>query len=332
MHAKHLNRISEKLSQAALRLGSGIAAAALLCLAPPTAHAARALDWTKTTETKVALFYPGQSSWEWVMTQKDHSGAKKFREGKNCKSCHEGEQKAMGEKLVKGGKLEPTPPLGKSPTLTLKVATMRDEARLYFRLRWTGAAPGGAKLDPEYAERVTVMLDDGHIKEATRAGCWGSCHDDAIGMASAPKGAKISKYLAASRSKITRSGGGENFKPAAALDQMLKTGNFIEYWHARLNPGKPAQAIGGYILEKRHELSGSGVAAEATQKNGEWTVVLSRPLKATQPGQKDLVPGKTYSIGFSVHDNYANHRFHHVSFEQTLVLDQGKANFVATKK
>jgi hypothetical protein len=29
---------------------------------------------------------------------------------------------------------------------------------------------------------------------------------------------------------------------------------------------------------------------------------------------------------FAVHDDYANHRFHHVSFETTLVLDQGRAN------
>lgn len=330
MHAKHLNRISASLGQTPL--GLGIAAAALLWLAPPAAHAASAVNWAKATETQVTLLYPGQSSWEWVMTAKDHSGATKFREGKNCRSCHEGEQKAIGEKIVKGEKLEPTPPAGKPPTLTLKVATARDDERLYFRLRWTGAAAGSTKLDPKYTARVTVMLDDGHVKEATRAGCWGSCHDDAAGMASAPKGGNITKYLTASRTKVSRSGGGENFKPAADLGRMLRAGNSLEYWQARLNPGKPAQAIGGYILEKRHELAGSGVTAEATQKNGEWTVVLSRPLKATQLGQKDLAPGKTYSIGFAIHDNYANHRFHHVSFEQTLVLDQGTANFVAAKQ
>ena len=328
MHAERLNRSPNVLRPLALGAGTGILAATLLWLVP-AAHATAAVDWTKAAETKVMLFYPGQTSWEWMMTEKDHSGVKKFREGKNCKACHEGEQQAIGAKILKSAKLEPTPPAGKPPTLSLKVATLRDDERLYFRLRWTGAAPGGAKLDPKFAARVTMMLDDGHLKEVTRAGCWGSCHDDAVGMASAPKGGKITKYLTASRIKVTRSGGGENFKPAAALGQMLKAGNFIEYWQARLNPSKPAQAIAGYILEKRHEVAGSGVTAEATQKNGEWTVVLSRPLKATQPGQKDLVPGKTYSIGFSVHDNYADH---HVSFEQTLVLDQGKANFVAARK
>ena len=51
----------------------------------------------------VALFYPGQSSWEWVMTESDHSGAGKFRGGKNCAACHVGDEKNMGESLVSTG-------------------------------------------------------------------------------------------------------------------------------------------------------------------------------------------------------------------------------------
>ena len=329
MYAERLDRIFRNVGYAAPRVGSGIAAAALLWLSPAIGHEAHAVEWDKAKEKQVTLFYPGQSSWEWVMTANDHSGATKFREGKNCKGCHEGEQKAIGETIVKGKKLEPNPPAGKPGALTLRVATTRDDERLYFRFRWTGTA-GGEKMDPKYAARVTLMLDDGSIKEAARAGCWSSCHDDLAGMASA-KGGKLTKYLAASRTKITRSGGGETYKPAAALDQMLKAGNVLEYWQARLNPGKPAQGIGGYILEKRHEVSNSGVTAEATQKGNEWTVILSRPLKATRPGQKDLVPGKTYALGFAVHDNHADHRFHHVSLEQTLTLDKGTADFVAAR-
>ena len=40
-------------------------------------------------------------------------------------------------------------------------------------------------------------------------------------MASAQQGKDLTKYLALSRSKVTRQGGGENFKSSAELDEAL---------------------------------------------------------------------------------------------------------------
>ena len=292
-----------------------------------------AIDWSGVAEREIPLLYPGQSSWEWNLTQDDHSGAKKFREGKDCKACHKGEEQEIGNKIVTGKKLEPVPIPGKPGSLTLKVKTTHDGDRLYVRLAWQGGKPGsGKKMDADYAARVTMMLDDGKVKEATRAGCWGTCHDDAAGMASAPAGKEITKYLAASRAKVTRQGGGENFKSPADLEQLLKQGLFVEYWQARLNPGQPARAADGYILDKRYEQTAPIVGANATFESGQWVVVLSRALKPGKPGYKDVVAGKTYTVGFAVHDDYASHRFHHVSFEHTLVLDRGNADLVAVKR
>src|SRR3970282_1849626 len=163
MYVERLDRIFGNVGYAAPRGGSGIAAAALLWLSPSIGHEARAVDWDKAKEKQVTLFYPGQSSWEWVMTAKDHSGATKFREGKNCKGGREGGKKrASGEPIVRAKSLEPNPPAGKPGALTLRVATTRDDERLYFRFRWNGTT-GGAKLDPKNAARVTVMLADGHV-------------------------------------------------------------------------------------------------------------------------------------------------------------------------
>lgn len=292
---------------------------------PAAAHAA--VDWDKVPAADVTVFYPGQASWEWVMTEKDHSGAPKFREGKNCKSCHQGEQKDMGAKIVKGEKLEPAPPKGKAGSLLLKVQTAHDADRFYVRVRFTPGS-GSSGADAKVADRVTVMLDDGSVKEAPRAGCWGSCHDDAQGMASGADGSR-SKYLGASRVKLARSGGGDNTKPAADLSALLAQGVFLEYLQARITAGQPATAASGYILDSRHEDAAAVAAAEATFANGEWTVVLSRPLATSAPGHKPIVAGKTYMLGFAVHDEHADHRQHFVSFENTLVLDTGAADFVA---
>lgn len=289
---------------------------------------ARAVDWSGVPEREVVLFYPGQASWEWALTEKDHSGAPKFREGKNCKACHDGEQADIGAKIVAGEKLVPAPVAGRPGSIPLHVQTAHDGERLYFRLRWK-AGSGAAAEDPDTAARVTVMLDDGSVKEAARAGCWGSCHDDAIGMASAPAGGKITKYLAASRVKLSRQGGGENFKPAADLAALKAGGGFLEYWQAKLNPDRSAKAVHGSILEKRVEIADSPVQTEARFAGGEWTVVLSRPLAVAGADFKALAPGKTYHLGFAVHDDHADHGHHHVSFEYTLTLDGGGGDFVA---
>lgn len=296
------------------------------------AGGAAAVDWSAAPTRDVPVFYPGQASWEWALTEKDHSGAPKFRGGKNCRACHDGEQADIGKRIASGEKLEPQPVAGRAGSNTLKVAAARDDARLYLRLSWKPAASAGTPMDPDVAARVTVMFDDGQVKEATRAACWASCHDDAIGMASAPAGSEITKYLGASRAKMGRSGGGAAAKPAADIDALLAQGSFLEYWQARLNPGKPAVPVNGWVLDRRHEQQPATIAAEAEFANGEWTVVLSRALAAAGSGQKALVPGKTYTLGFALHDDHANHRFHQVSFEYTLVLDQGTADFVAAKR
>ena len=303
------------------------AALALGAFAPGVA----AIDWSGVPARDVELLYPGQSAWEWSLTEKDHSGAPKFREGKNCRECHDGEQKDMGKRIVTGEKLEPAPVAGRPGNLKLAVKFAHDDARLYAQLRFTPGPASGTKQDPDEAAHVTVMLDDASVKEFTRAGCWASCHDDAIGMTSAPAGAKITKYLGASRTKLARTGGGENYKAAADLEALVQAGTFLEFWQAKLAPGTDARAASGWILDKRHAHEPAISTATATFADGAWTVELSRPL-AAGPHQKALAAGKTYTVGFAVHDDYTEHRYHYVSFEHTLTLDAGTADFVAKKQ
>lgn len=312
------------------RMCRGILSVAAVLGFTLSAGSAAAIDWAAVKGTDVALFYPGQASWEWVLTKSDHSGAPKFREGKNCRGCHDGEQADMGKLIASGKKLEPAPISGKRGSIPVNVKTAHDGQKLYIRLQWSPQdLKGAAQMDPKYASKVTVMLDDGAIKEATRAGCWGACHDDATGMASSQPGQEIEKYLMRSRTKMTRQGGGLNFKPDAELAKMAASGQFLEYWQARLNPGAPASALNGYILKDRTETTPTVVNAAAEYQKGSWTVVLSRPLKAGGAYHKTLEPGKTYTIGVAIHDAHAAHRFHHVSFEHTLSLNEGNADFVA---
>jgi hypothetical protein len=110
-------------------------------------------------------------------------------------------------------------------------------------------------------------------------------------------GRKLTKYLTQSRTKVTRTGGGELYQPEARLEELAGHGTFLEYWHAALEAGAPAAAEDGYVLDKRHESAAPLVRAEGGLSNGVWTVVLSRPLVVSKPHRKDFVEGKTPPFG-----------------------------------
>lgn len=304
---------------------TGLAGIGLIWAAP-----AFAIEWSGVSAKEVTLFYPGQSSFEWTLTQSDHSGASKFREGKRCDECHRGEEAKIGDLIVSGKKLEPNPVPGKRGSIRAEVRTAHDSERLYFRIEWPDSPPlSGSRMDEEFEEKVTVMISDGTVVSAKRAGCWGSCHDDAIGMPSDPSDADLTKYLPRSRTQLSRQGGGQNYKSQSDLQALMGENQFLEFWQARLNKDAAAVPADGYILEKRHQSDSPAVSAEAEFADGKWTVVLSRPLSASRDGHINIAAGQTYYLGFAIHDNYAEHRFHHVTFGYTLILDSGSADFVA---
>jgi cytochrome c-type protein NapC len=289
-----------------------------------------AIDWASVPGKEVILFYPGQSSWEYLLTATDHSGAPKFRDGKTCHDCHLDEEKIMGGTLVSGNKNEPAPIPGKPPFVPATVKFANDGQNVYVHLEFKEGTQPDSKMDPDFTSKVTLMLGDAKVAEAPRAGCWGTCHDDAARMAGAGTSDRT-KYLSRTRAKNTRTGGGDELKPADELAKMQADGQFMEYWQARLNPGAPAVAAGGTVFDKRVDAKPAGVTAEASFANGSWSVTLGRKLIAGAPF-KDLAPGKPYTIGLAIHSGRTAKRFHYVSFEYSVVLDQGAADFVAVKK
>jgi hypothetical protein len=309
-----------------------------IALGAGAAHAEPAWDGVQGRD--VNLFYPGQASWEWVLTQTKHSGAQVFRDKEAPKDCHEchdvpgksdapafGAQVVGGQPLPSGQVLEPTPIAGKPGAVVANVKMAHDADRFYVRLEFPDTPAVGNKMDPDNAVKVTMMLNDGKVPEANRAGCWGTCHEDLPFMANAAQGKELTKYLTKSRATMTAKGGGD-VKPDAELDKLRADGYYLEYWQARLNPGKPAAAADFIVLDKRTASANPAVTATGKLEGGKWVVVLSRKLTAGAP-YKDLVAGKNYTVGFAIHGGFAAKRFHWVSFEQSMVLNSGTAEFVA---
>ncbi len=198
---------------AALVLMAGFSAAGL---------AASPSDWSKVPTTTVKLFYPGQSSYQWL-TSPGHPGAAiKGFENLACVTCHKGKEEAMGKAIVSGGELEPHPIDGKQAVIDLKVQTAYDSENAYFRFQWKtrNAFPGTAhphwRFDGKewkqigwprlhkkvwgenqpaiYEDRLSMMVDDGSVDNYAKQGCWLSCHTSMRDMPDVAKGEDVKAH------------------------------------------------------------------------------------------------------------------------------------------
>ncbi len=311
------------------------------------------VDWSKAGERLITLFYPGQTSMEWTLVGKYHGGARPFRAGDRCTTCHDKETADMGVKMVTGQKAEPTPPEGKRPAIPVTVQATHDADNLYLRFQWegTGHVPvpfvDGGKMDPANQVKLALMLATDEVEYASQAGCWGTCHEDLRTMPGhhddpAASGLKldfsqgVTKYIKESRTKVEEKGrrgkklgGWDKLKDSAAVQAELDAHKFMDI--LRINSGD-GSIEDGHILEQRIMSGGQGIEAQIKEEAGYWTVVIKRKLKSDAPGDLSIEPGKVYNFGFAIHDDYTNARFHHVSLGYKLGLDNTEAEVSAVSQ
>mgnify|MGYP001627916156 FL=1 len=200
----------------------------------------------------------------------------------------------------------------------------------------------GGKMDPDNPVKVAMMITGTGIEMGEQVGCWATCHADNsympfdqgaeviaasgdIAARLAAEGA-VTKYLSESRSKIEvkgrrgkPQGGWDQLKAAGEIEQYLEDGTFMDLMRVYAD----GSGSNGYLLERRVE-NGGEFASEATLSAGMWTVVFSRPL-AGGTGDVPLEPGNTYTVGFAIHDDFADARFHHVTLNTSMALDNSEA-------
>ena len=191
------------------------------------------------------------------------------------------------------------------------------------------------------------MLATDDVEYADRAGCWGTCHADLRTMPFAPDQAAIgtsslqyatdgvTKYLTESRSDINLKGrkgplgGWDKLKDDGEIKTELQAGHYMDL--IRYKAGENI-AENGHILKERVGNDGIGIEATGTLNNGTWTVELSRPLNSDQPGDLKLDASAVHNIGFAIHDDYTNARYHHVSLGYKLGFDNTETEINAQKK
>ena len=291
-----------------------------------TSVTAAGIDWNKVDEQNFTFFYPGQASWEWLLTQ--HKGSKSLRKGAPCLECHETEEPQMGKTLVTGKKLESMVIAGKPGSVSVNIKAAIDKEYLYIQAQWHDPEfASGKKMDEKHETKFAIMFDNGKVKEAGVAGCWGVCHVDSSNMPSA-NNEERELYVSASRKKLTRNGGGDNYKKTDELNALLHEEKFMEFWQARIARDKTT-AVSGYILEKRHAHKQEIVSASATKNQNMWTVEFKRKLKSKGDGIKTIDTTAPIQMGFAIHDDYTKSRFHYVSFGKTLSMNGDPADIKA---
>lgn len=178
-------------------------------------------DWTQIPVKTIKMFYPGQSSFQWLRSPSHKRVYRKVIAGDSCVSCHEGEEEDIGNRIASGELLEPANIDGKGGAIDISVQAAYDDKNLYWRFQWKTANdfPGSAhpqlrfdgkawkqygypQLDKAvqsgqqpaiYEDRLSIMLDDGSVPQFEALGCWLTCHDSSRNM---PKVASADKVKA----------------------------------------------------------------------------------------------------------------------------------------
>ena len=92
------------MKKSVLALSVGLA---IFGMGAATAADPAKIDWSRIKATSVPLFYPGQSSYEWLRSDAHKGASKEVIRGDSCVACHDEKdaEKDLGNKLVKAGPL-----------------------------------------------------------------------------------------------------------------------------------------------------------------------------------------------------------------------------------
>ncbi len=291
-----------------------------LAAGPAFAGNPSAVDWSKVPTTSIKLFWPGQSTYQWLRSPAHKRANLQTEEGQACVACHQGEEEEMGNKLVGGHDLEPMPVEGKNGLIDLKFQVAYDKEDAYFRFQWktlnnyAGTAHpylrydgkkwkalGYPKLDEVvqdgdqpgiYEDRMSMMIDDGKVKDFANQGCWVTCHDgerdnpnlpDTAAVKANPlfmhlKKNDVRKYLPSTRTDEAASW--DKGKTPAEIAAIKASGGFLDLMQWRGHRSNPVgMSDDFYVLEYRNSDAGKNPFSSNVNKKTHEPKYMFDPAK-----------------------------------------------------
>ena len=205
-----------------MKLTASIMGVAALVAGPALAVDPGSIDWSQVPSNSMTLFYPGQSTYQWLRSPEHKRADLQTVEGQACVACHKDEEEELGNLLVKEGRLEPTPLAGKNGVLKLDLQAAHDNDYFYLRARWNtnmnreGRIHDYMRFDgskwkfygghrqkdkimsgeepPLYEDRFAIMIGDGTVPMFENQGCWVTCHDSERHMDERPDTAEVKAH------------------------------------------------------------------------------------------------------------------------------------------
>jgi len=243
-------------------------------------NSSQSINWNEIPATKVVLFYPGQSTFQWLRSDAHKGASKEVARGDTCISCHDDktEEATQGAKIL-GGKhpLEPQVEAlkGKIGHVDMTVQAAYDDKNAYLRFQWKGQTLGTehpylrfngkewkkhgetvwnksvreGKTPALYESRLSVMLDDGKVPGFANQGCWATCHNGMIDMPGEAKKEDIAMIpLLKGKSDLRKFVPGtrndpmdwKSVKSAEDIAKMKESGAFLELMQWRGARSHPA--------------------------------------------------------------------------------------------
>jgi hypothetical protein len=265
---------------------------ATLYAGPALAADPAAINWGGVPAKTVTLFYPAQSTYQWLRSA-DHPGAQLVSGGGACLTCHKDQEEKLGNKLVKANKLEPTPVEGKNGVVQLSFQVAYDNENAYFRAQWktNGQYPGeaypmlrfdgkewkpfgGPRLNKAvrsgeqpaiYEDRLSIMIDDGGVPGFANQGCWLTCHDGERDSRKQPTADEVKAtafFQAIQKADVrkylpaTRTDANASWEAGKSVEEIAKlkaAGQFLDLMQWRAHRSNPVgMADDGYVLEWRN--------------------------------------------------------------------------------
>jgi len=291
--------------------------------------AAEPKDWSKIPTKTIKLFYPGQSTYQWLRSPAHKRANKKVIAGDSCISCHEGEEKDMGNLIVVGHKLEPAPIPNKQGYKELKTQAGYDDRYIYFRFQWKsqlnregrmhnmirfdgkawkfyGSHRANSKVrkgiePPLYEDRLAIMIDDGSVPLYAEQGCWLTCH---TGMRDSPD--------EASKQQV---------KKHALLGKLLKKKDVRKYLPATRSDKNVSWAKTKSVNEIA-KLKAEGKFLDLMQ----WRVARSNPVSMADDGY--VLEYRLFDKGKKMFSWNVNKK----TMTPKFMFDKSKTGYIALKE
>jgi len=256
------------------------------------------------TTMPLDLFYPAQSDGDWLL--EEHKGAQALRQGRNCRQCHLGDAKSMGESLA---------PKDVQAYITAKTTVKKQGDNLAITVSWKGSNED---------KSIAIMFDNGQVDAFSRQGCWAACHSNMPGM-TADREYGLKKYLLTSQKQKHSIGTPAILHDKTYLDSMRARGDFVDLWRAKLSVGRIAEVKRYSILETRSQSGKGALKANGEYKNGQWTITFTRPITDTvKLINKDAV----LTFGIAIHHKGQSGAEHSVSLPMTISVNGEDTDFI----